>query len=200
MRLIPSLRPFSMRCVSAIRTMLAVALFTGVSAAHAQMIDIMKIDDARYYLLGSVGFAEFDYAQSDISDADSITPDDSDVTLRGGLGVRVSDVSFIEIALSDLGSPVQVENIASVLTSKVDTDLEEVFEFSVVTQFDTGSSFKPIGRLGFFSFDGEKNSDEDLLIGLGLQRENIRFEIQRYDFDVAPINTVSFTYMVPFSD
>jgi len=78
--------------------------------------------------------------------------------------------------------------------------LDEVVEFSVVTKFDTGSSFKPIGRLGFFSFDGDKNSGEDLLIGVGLQRENIRFEIQRYDFEVAPINTVSSSYLIPFSD
>jgi hypothetical protein len=78
--------------------------------------------------------------------------------------------------------------------------LDEVLEFSVVTQFDTGSSFKPIGQLGFFSFDGDKNSGEDLLIGVGLQRENILFEIQRYDFEVAPINTVSFSYLIPFSD
>ena len=41
---------------------------------------------------------------------------------------------------------------------------------------------------------------EDLLIGVGFLRENLHFEIQRYDFDVAPINTVSFTYMYPFSD
>ena len=44
----------SLRLVSAIRALLAVALFTGF-AAHAQMNDMSDMDDARYYLLGSVG-------------------------------------------------------------------------------------------------------------------------------------------------
>jgi hypothetical protein len=195
MRLSPSIR-----LVSAARTLPAIALFAGVSAANAQMKDMSDMDDARYYLLGSVGYADFNYNQSDISDVDGLSPDNSDVTVRGGLGIKISDVSAFEIALSDLGSPVQTDNIAAVLTSKVDTELDEVFEFSVVTQFDTGSAYKPIGRIGFFSFDGNKTDGEDLLIGVGVQRENLRFEIQRYDFDVAPINTVSFTYMYPFSD
>jgi len=195
MRLSPSIR-----LVSAARTLPAIALFAGVSAANAQMKDMSDMDDARYYLLGSVGYADFNYNQSDISDVDGLSPDNSDVTVRGGLGIKISDVSAFEIALSDLGSPVQTDNIAAVLKSKVDIELDEVFEFSVVTQFDTGSAYKPIGRIGFFSFDGNKTDGEDLLIGVGVQRENLRFEIQRYDFDVAPINTVSFTYMYPFSD
>ena len=195
MRLSPSIR-----LVSAARTLPAIALFAGVSAANAQMKDMSDMDDARYYLLGSVGYADFNYNQSDISDVDGLSPDSSDVTVRGGLGIKISDVSAFEIAISDLGSPVQTDNIAAVLTSEVDTELDEVFEFSVVTQFDTGSAYKPIGRIGFFSFDGNKTDGEDLLIGVGVQRENLRFEIQRYDFDVAPINTVSFTYMYPFSD
>ena len=195
MRLSPSIR-----LVSAARTLLAIALFASVSAANAQMKDMSDMDDARYYLLGSVGYADFNYNQSDISDVDGLSPDNSDVTVRGRLAIKISDVSAFEIALSDLGSPVQSDNIAAVLTSKVDTELDEVFEFSVVTQFDTGSAYKPIGRIGFFSFDGDKTDGEDLLIGVGVQRENLRFEIQRYDFDVAPFNTVSFTYMYPFSD
>ena len=195
MRLSPSIR-----LVSAARTLPAIALFAGVSAANAQMKDMSDMDDARYYLLGSVGYADFNYNQSDISDVDGLSPDSSDVTVRGGLGIKISDVSAFEIALSDLGSPVQTDNIAAVLKSKVDIELDEVFEFSVVNQFDTGSAYKPIGRSGFFSFDGDKTDGEDLLIGVGVQRENLRFEIQRYDFDVAPINTVSFTYMYPFSD
>ena len=195
MRLSPSIR-----LLSAARTLPAIALFAGVSAANAQMKDMSDMDDARYYLLGSVGYADFNYNQSDISDVDGLSPDNSDVTVRGRLAIKISDVSAFEIALSDLGSPVQSDNIAAVLTSKVDTELDEVFEFSVVTQFDTGSAYKPIGRIGFFSFDGDKTDGEDLLIGVGVQRENLRFEIQRYDFDVAPINTVSFTYMYPFSD
>ena len=195
MRLSPSIR-----LVSAARTLPAIALFAGVSAANAQMKDMSDMDDARYYLLGSVGYADFNYNQSDISDVDGLSPDSSDVTVLGGLGIKISDVSAFEIAISDLGSPVQTDNIAAVLTSKVDTELDEVFEFSVVTQFDTGSAYKPIGRIGFFSFDGDKTDGEDLLIGVGVQRENLRFEIQRYDFDVAPFNTVSFTYMYLFSD
>ena len=195
MRLSPSIR-----LVSAARTLPAIALFASVSAANAQMKDMSDMDDARYYLLGSVGYADFNYNQSDISDVDGLSPDNSDVTVRGGLGIKISDVSAFEIALSDLGSPVQTDNIAAVLKSKVDIELDEVFEFSVVTQFDTGSAYKPIGRIGFFSFDGDKTDGEDLLIGVGVQRENLRFEIQRYDFDVAPINTVSFTYMYLFSD
>jgi len=39
-----------------------------------------------------------------------------------------------------------------------------------------------------------------LLIGIGLKRENIRFEIQRYDFEVAPISAVTYAYHIPFSD
>ena len=195
MRLSPSIR-----LVSAARTLLAIALFASVSAANAQMKDMSDMDDARYYLLGSVGYADFNYNQSDISDVDGLSPDNSDVTVRGRLAIKISDVSAFEIALSDLGSPVQTDNIAAVLKSKVDIELDEVFEFSVVNQFDTGSAYKPIGRIVFFSFDGDKTDGEDLLIGVGVQRENLRFEIQRYDFDVAPFNTVSFTYMYPFSD
>ena len=186
--------------VPVVRLLFAVMAFSGISAANAQTINMMEMKDARYYLLGSVGYAEYDYKPSDISDVEGLSPDNSDVTLRGGLGVRVSDVSAIEIGMSDLGSPVQIDNIASVLASKVDTDLDQVFEFSVVTQFEVGTSFTPIGRIGFFSFDGDKNNADDLLIGLGVQRDNIRFEVQRYDFDVAPINTVTFSYLIPFSD
>ena len=156
--------------MSAIRTLLAVAVFTGVSSANAQLKDMSDMDDARYYLVGSVGYADSNYNQSDISDFDGLSPDSSDVKVRGGLGI------------------------------KVDTELSEVFEFSVVTQFDTGPAYKPIGRIGFFSFDGDKTDGDELLIGVGDQRANLRFEVQRYDFDIAPINTVSFTYMYPFSN
>jgi opacity protein-like surface antigen len=93
----------SLSLVSAIRALLAVAVFTGVASAHAQMNDMSDMDDARYYLLGSVGYAEFNYNQSDISDFDGLSPDSSDVTVRGGLGIKFSDVSAFEIALSDLG-------------------------------------------------------------------------------------------------
>ena len=51
----------SLRLVSAIRALLAVAVFTGVASAHAQMNDMSDMDDARYYLLGSVGYADFNY-------------------------------------------------------------------------------------------------------------------------------------------
>ena len=44
--------PPSIKLVSTPRTLLAVALFTGVSASNAQMIEVMKMDDARYYLVG----------------------------------------------------------------------------------------------------------------------------------------------------
>ncbi len=76
--------PPSIKLVSTPRTLLAVALFTGVSASNAQMIEVMKMDDARYYLLGSVGYAEFNYNQSDISDIYGLSPDDSDVMVCGG--------------------------------------------------------------------------------------------------------------------
>ena len=89
MRLLPLMRPPSIHLVSTARTLLAVALFTGVSAANAQMIEMMKMDDARYYLLGSVGYAEFNYNQSDISDVDGLSPDDSDVMVRGGFGIMI---------------------------------------------------------------------------------------------------------------
>ena len=46
----------SVHIVSVARTLLAVALFIGVSAVDAQM---MRMDDARYYLLESFGSAEF---------------------------------------------------------------------------------------------------------------------------------------------
>ena len=90
------------------------------------------MDGARYYLIGSVGYADFNYSRSDISDVDGLSPDNSDVTVRGGLGIKISDVSAFEIALSDLGSPVQTDNIAAMLRSKVDAELDEVFEFSIV--------------------------------------------------------------------
>ena len=48
----------SVHIVSVARTLLAVALFIGVSAVDAQM---MRMDDARYYLLESFGSAEFHY-------------------------------------------------------------------------------------------------------------------------------------------
>ena len=183
----------SIRLVSSARTLPAIALFAAVSAANAQMKDMSDMDDARYYLFGCVSYADFNCNWSDISDVDSLSPDSSDVTVRGGLGIRISDVSAFEIALSDLGHPVKTANIAAVLTSKVDTELGKVFEFSVVTQFDTASAYKPIGRIGLFSFDGDKTDGEDLLIGVGVQRENLRVESQRYDFDVASINNASFT-------
>ena len=135
MRVLPPIR-----LVSAVRTLLAVALFTGVSAANAQMNDMSDMDDARYYLLGSVGYADFNYNQSDISDFDGLSPDSSDVTVRGGLGIKISDVSAFEIALSDLGSPVQIDDIAAVLTSKVDTELDEVFECNLIRARHTNPS------------------------------------------------------------
>ena len=84
MRLSPSIR-----LVSAARTLPAIALFASVSAANAQMKDMSDMDDARYYLLGSVGYADFNYNQSDISDVDGLSPDNSDVTVRGGLGIKI---------------------------------------------------------------------------------------------------------------
>ena len=39
------------------------------------------MDDARYYLFGCVGYADFNCNWSDISDVDSLSPDSSDVTL-----------------------------------------------------------------------------------------------------------------------
>ena len=143
------MRPPSIQLLSNARTLLTFALFSGVSVANGQMIETMKMDDARYYLLGSVSYAEFNCNQSNISDIHGLKPDDADVIVRGCLGIKISDVSPFGIALSDLGFPAQIDNIATVLTCKVDTELDEVFEFSVVTQFDMGSSFKPIGRLGF---------------------------------------------------
>ena len=128
MRLLPSIR-----LVSAARTLPTIALLAGVSAANAQMKDMSDMDDARYYLLGSIGYADFNYSRSNIFDIDGLSPDNSDVTVRGGLGIKISDVSAFEIALSELGSPVQTDNIAAVPTSKVDTELDEVFEFSMVT-------------------------------------------------------------------
>ena len=97
------------------------------------MKDMSDMDDALYYLLGSVGYADLHHNQSDISEVDGLSPDSSNVTVRGGLGIKISDVSAFEIALSDLGSPVQNDNVAAVLTSKDDTELDKVFEFSVVT-------------------------------------------------------------------
>lgn len=55
------------------------------------------------------------------------------MTVHGGLGIKISDMSAFEIALLDLNSSVQTGNIAAMLTSKVDIELDEVFEFSVVT-------------------------------------------------------------------
>ena len=97
------------------------------------MKDMSDMDDARYYLLGFVGYSDFNYNRSDISEFDGLSADNSDVTVRGGLGTKISDVSAFEIALSDLNSSVQTGNIAAVLKSKVDIELDEVFEFSVVT-------------------------------------------------------------------
>ena len=92
MRLFPLMRRPPIHLVSTARILLAVALFTGVSAANSQMIEMMKMDDTRYYLLGSFGYAEFNYNQSDISEVDGLSPDDSDVMVRGGLGIKISDV------------------------------------------------------------------------------------------------------------
>ena len=133
------------------------------------------MDDAGFYLLWSVGYAEFNYNQSDISDIFGLSSDDLVAMVSGGLGIKILDMSLFEIAPWDLGSSVQIPNIAAVLTRKVDTELDGVLESCVVTQFGKGLSFKPIGRLGFFSFDGDKKSGEDLLIGLGPQRESIPF-------------------------
>ena len=102
--------------------------------------------------------------------------------------------------LLDLGSPEQTDNLAAVLTSKVDTELGEVFEFSVVPQFDTFSTYKPVDRIGFFYLDGDKTDGEALLIGDGVQRENLRFKIQQHEFNIASINTVSFAYKRLFND
>ena len=116
------------------------------------------MDDAGFYLLWSVGYAEFNHNQSDISDIFGLSSDDPVSMVRGGLGIKILDMSAFRIAPSDLGSSVQIHNITAVLTRKVNTKLDEVFEFSVVTQFDRGLSFKLIGRLGFFSFDGDKKA------------------------------------------
>ena len=96
------------------------------------MKDMLDMDDARYYQPGSIDYADFNCNRSDISDVDSLSPDSCDVTVRRAQGLRISDLSASEIAISDLGSRVKTENIAAVLTSKVDTELDEVLEFSVV--------------------------------------------------------------------
>ena len=64
-------------------------------------------------------------------------------------GIKVSDVSAFEIALSDYVSEVYIDNSGVVLTSKVDTELDQVFKFYMLSLFNTGLSFKPI-RAQFF--------------------------------------------------
>ena len=49
----------SIRLVSSARTLPEIGLFAAVSAANAQMKDMSDMDDARYYLFRSVGYADF---------------------------------------------------------------------------------------------------------------------------------------------
>ncbi|GIR10557.1 MAG: hypothetical protein CM15mP21_8190 [Hyphomicrobiales bacterium] len=75
-----------MRLAPSLSTLPAIWLFIDVSAASAQMKDISYMDDARYYLLGSVGYADFNYNQSNISDVDGLSL--PYVTVRWGLALN----------------------------------------------------------------------------------------------------------------
>tara|TARA_B100001057_G_scaffold463439_1_gene517435 strand:- start:182 stop:331 length:150 start_codon:yes stop_codon:yes gene_type:complete len=45
-----------------------------------------------------------------------------------------------------------------------------------------------------------KKGGEGVLIGAGLQHENILVEIQRYDFEVTWGNSISFSHLMQFSN
>ena len=174
------------------------------SSERSNMMDDSMDNTIKTYLFGSLGQAKYNLKQSDIDPATGavpgLTPDDDDIVFRGGLGYMLSNTLSAEIAIADLGSPVNVENPVGVTTAQVDLEYDQAFEVSFVNQFDIGrGNMRPIARLGVVKLDGDKNDDTDIVVGVGLQSGRFRVELQRYNINPEPVDAVFFSYMLPFS-
>ena len=62
------------------------------------MIETIKMDDAGLYLLCSVGYVEFNHNQSDVSGIFGLSFGYPVAMARGGLGIKILDMSAFEIA------------------------------------------------------------------------------------------------------
>ena len=172
------------------------------SSERSNMMDDSMDNTIKTYLFGSLGQAKYNLKQSDILPAGSsgLSPDDDDIVFRGGLGYMLSDTLSAEIAIADLGSPVNIETFDDFEDVKVDLEYDQAFEVSFVNQFDIGrGDIRPIARLGVVKLDGDRNDDTDIVAGVGLQSGRFRVELQRYNINPEPVDAVFFSYMLPFS-
>ena len=175
------------------------------SSERSNMMDDSMDNTIKTYLFGSLGQAKYNLKQSDILPKDtkrpnSLSADDDDIVFRGGLGYMLSDTLSAEIAIADLGSPVNIEDVLGVTEAKVDLEYDQAFEVSFVNQFDVGrGDIRPIARLGVVKLDGDKNDETDIVVGVGLQSGRFRVELQRYNINPEPVDAVFFSYMLPFS-
>lgn len=153
--------------------------------------------DSRGYIFGSIGMANYDLSQSDIG-PEGLEADSDDVIWHGGIGFRISPTLSFELAMADLGSPVNPKNIAAIVGRKTDFEYDEVYEFSFVNVFDIGRDYKPLGRVGMFSYDGDFSNQDELLFGLGVMRGPFRLEWNYHDFDPEAVNSVVASYLFSF--
>ena len=163
------------------------------------------------YLFGSLGMAFFDVSKSDINRTNpngetGITPDGEDFMVRGGYGHRLGRGWAVEAALADLGSAVNVVRLDSAGLRNdggirnVDLDYNQVFELGLVHKFNLSlSGISPSLRVGFFAHDGDIHDDTALTFGTGANYGPLRLEYQIYDFSPRDVETLSVTYMLPFS-
>lgn len=83
---------------------------------------------------------------------------------------------------------------------RVDLDYNQVFEFGLVYKFNVAiSDISPSVRVGAFAHDGEIHDDTALTFGVGANYKRLRLEYQIYDFSPRDVETLSVTYMLPFS-
>ena len=163
------------------------------------------------YLFGSVGMAFFDVSKSDISSVNpnseiGVTPDGEDFMVRGGYGHKLGRGWAVEAALADLGSAVNVVRLDSAALRndggrrKVDLDYNQVFELGLVHKFNLSlSGISPSLRVGIFAHDGDIHDDTAMTFGAGANYGPLRLEYQIYDFSPRDVETLSVTYMLPFS-
>jgi hypothetical protein len=127
-------------------------------------------------------------------------PEQSPAARHNRLGANIL------LALADLGSAVNVVRLDSAGLRNdggirnVDLDYNQVFELGLVHKFNLSlSGISPSLRVGFFAHDGDIHDDTALTFGAGANYGPLRLEYQIYDFSPRDVETLSVTYMLPFS-
>ena len=110
------------------------------SSERSNMMDDSMDNTIKTYLFGSLGQAKYNLKQSDIlaqrldaDDPNGLSADDDDIVFRGGLGYMLSDTLSAEIAIADLGSPVNIERFGVIAATKLIWNMTKLLKSALST-------------------------------------------------------------------